>query len=508
METAILKRLVPSVWVLSILLAVASVMSTANADVALNRNPVVVVPGLLGSRLCVMEGDEDSVVWGTVTSITQFPSLAYDPDDRRIQPCGLIREVSYLGIYRQEVYAGFIDRLVDEGYRQGEDLFLFDYDWRLSVFDNAQLLAEFIEREVPAADQVDLVAHSMGGLISRVYILERGGDQRVVRLITAGTPLRGSVEVFGLLENGWGKANLFMGGIEGFRRTMLTFPSTFDLIPRYEGCCGDADSQSLAFNIDDPDAWSRLNWQGIEVAALPDLAAVRDRQMRIQAVIEQPLPAHIEDVIVIGIDQRTPEHYEIAYDDQGGEAVLNIATSWRGDGVVMRDSAMLENRQVFPTSFATHQAILNESSAQDFVVTALDFDAETAVRRVPVKARTSIFTKLGKWVALIGVSVEPENPVYRTDERAKAIVRILPDSTDAVDASRVRLTLTRPGGYPTELSLRSDPSQSDPSNAREQSFVAEFDTGASIGELVLTAIIESDGAEPRRASVVVPVIRP
>lgn len=508
MELVILKRLVPLVWVLSTLLVLANLASTVSADVALNRNPVVVVPGLLGSRLCVTEGDEDRIVWGTVTSITQFPTLAYDPDDTQIQPCGLIREVSYLGVYKQEVYAGFIDRLVDEGYREGEDLFLFDYDWRLSVFDNARLLAEFIEREVPAAEQVDLVAHSMGGLISRIYILEQGGDQRVVRLITAGTPLRGSVEVFGLLEHGWGKANLFMGGIEGFRRTMLTFPSTFDLIPRYEGCCGEDGNSSPAFNIDDPDAWSRLNWDGIEAADLPDLSAARDRQMRIQAVIEQPLPARIEDVIVIGIDQRTPEHYEIEYDDFGGEAELIIATSWRGDGVVIRDSALLDNRALFPTSFATHQAILNEASAQDFVVTALDFDGQTAVRQVPVKPRSNIFTKLGRLVALIGVSVEAEAPVYRVGEQAKAIVRILPDSTDAVDADRVRLTVTRPGGNPIELTLHSDPSQSDPTNAREQSFVAEFSAGTNAGELVLTAIIESDGAEPRRASVVVPIIHP
>ncbi|MDB2449056.1 alpha/beta fold hydrolase [bacterium] len=502
----VMARLIARLLVLGTLAWLGSFAASASADVSLERNPVVVVPGLLGSRLCVSDGDEAKVVWGTVTSITQFTSLAYDPADRSIQPCGLIREVSYLGVYKQEVYAGFVDRLVEEGYREGDNLFLFDYDWRLSVFDNARLLADFIEREVPGTERVDLVAHSMGGLIARTYILEQGGDQQVARLITAGTPLRGSVEVFDLLENGWGTANLFMGGIEGFRRTMLTFPSTFDLIPRYDGCCGDDSSESLAFNIDDPDAWARLNWDGIEVEALPDLAAARERQLHIQRVIDQPLPANIEDVIVIGIDQRTPEQYQIQYDASGGEAQLTIATSWRGDGVVLRDSALLDNRQVFPTSFATHQAILNEESAQDFVVTALDFDVETAVRQVPVKPRTSIFTALGKLVALIGVSVDAETPVYQVGERATAVVRILPDSFDDVDASRIRLTVTRPGGYPVELTLRNDPSRSDPTNNREQSFVAEFDAGDKAGELQLTATITADGAEPRQASITVPVI--
>lgn len=471
------------------------------------HNPVVVVPGLLGSRLCRETADgEQQVVWGTVASITKFPTLAYDPADTDTQPCGLIREISYLGVYKQEVYAGFVNRLTAEGYREGEDLFLFDYDWRRSVFDNARILADYIDENIPQDQTVDLVAHSMGGLISRAYILEEGGSARVHRLITAGTPLRGSVEVFDLLENGWGTANIFMGGIEGFRRTMLTFPSTFDLIPRYDGCCGDAGSRLADFNMDNPDDWIRLNWEGVDADGLPDLAAARQRQMHIQEVIEQALPAHIEDVIVIGIDQRTPEQYRINYLTNNEEAQLVIETSWGGDGVVMRDSALLDNRYVFPTSFATHQAILNEESAQDFVVTALAKGAKTAVKQVPVRPRTTIFTALGDVVALIGVSVNTETPVYQVGEQVKAIVRILPDSFDDIDASRVSLTLTRPGGHPTEVKLQGDPSLSDPTNNREQSFFAQFSAGSRTGELVLTATITSDGAEPRQASLVVPVV--
>lgn len=471
------------------------------------RNPVVVVPGLLGSRLCRETADgEQQVVWGTVGSITQFPTLAYDPGDTQTQPCGLIREISYLGVYKQEVYAGFIDRLKDEGYREGKDLFLFDYDWRLSVFDNARILADYIDQNIAQGESVDLVAHSMGGLISRAYILEQGGDRRVNRLITAGTPLRGSVEVFDLLENGWGTANLFMGGIEGFRRTMLTFPSTFDLIPRYDGCCGDEGSRMADFNMDDPGDWVRLNWEGIDARSLPDLTAARERQMHIQEVIEQSLPASIEDVIVIGVDQRTPQQYRIEYHPDGTKAELVIETSWGGDGVVMRNSALLDNHQVFPTSFATHQAILNERSAQDFVVTAVDFDVATAVERVPVRPRTSIFTKLGKLVALIGVSVEAENPIYQTGEQATVVVRIRPDTMEAIDTDRITLTLARPGEAAVPLNLVSAPERSDPSSQFEQSFAAHFDTGNASGELILTATIVADEAEPRIASVRVPVI--
>lgn len=40
--------------------------------------------------------------------------------------------------------------------------------------------------------RIDLVAHSMGGLVSRFYLQQLGGARRVDRLITLGTPHHGS----------------------------------------------------------------------------------------------------------------------------------------------------------------------------------------------------------------------------------------------------------------------------------------------------------------------------
>ncbi len=49
------------------------------------------------------------------------------------------------------------------------------------------------------ADQVDVVAHSMGGIVTAWYMTQLHGDQRVRRLITLGTPWRGTrTHVFGL----------------------------------------------------------------------------------------------------------------------------------------------------------------------------------------------------------------------------------------------------------------------------------------------------------------------
>ena len=69
-------------------------------------------------------------------------------------------------------------------------------------------------RAATGADQVVLVTHSMGGLVSRAYLRRHGGD-RVRKLITVGAPNHGSVHAYvywfllglGLL---WGFATGFL----------------------------------------------------------------------------------------------------------------------------------------------------------------------------------------------------------------------------------------------------------------------------------------------------------
>ncbi len=319
--------------------------ATPGAQADAPTRPLLFVPGLLGSRLCRPGPDgAETVVWGTTDAFSQFPSLAL-AGETDIVPCGLIREISFLGVLTQQVYGPFLDRLEEAGYREGETLFVFDYDWRLSVLDNAERLSRFIEAELPDG-RFDVVGHSMGGLIARTYAMQ-AGDGRIGRLVTAGSPWRGSVQVFELMRHGWGLASGLLGGVENFRRTIISWPSTFELMPSYEGCCtGDG-----GFVAGSPETWAALNWPGVEVAALPDLGEVERRQVALQKVFDAPLPAGIEDAMVVGVDQRTPEHFALT--TGAGEAELTVRTSWDGDGTVLRDSAVLGDRVVYPTSFAT-----------------------------------------------------------------------------------------------------------------------------------------------------------
>jgi triacylglycerol esterase/lipase EstA (alpha/beta hydrolase family) len=64
-----------------------------------------------------------------------------------------------------------------------------------AVRRSAMHLKNFVERVVARedAEQVDIVAHSLGGVVARYYIERLGGKRRVARLVTIASPHRGTV---------------------------------------------------------------------------------------------------------------------------------------------------------------------------------------------------------------------------------------------------------------------------------------------------------------------------
>ncbi len=83
------------------------------------------------------------------------------------------------------------------------DLFPFPYDWRLDNAQNAGRLAKYIDliREAnPDVTNVDVVAHSMGGLLARRYMLEHPGV--VQTFVSACSPYLGSPKAAMTLKTG------------------------------------------------------------------------------------------------------------------------------------------------------------------------------------------------------------------------------------------------------------------------------------------------------------------
>jgi hypothetical protein len=114
------------------------------------------------------------------------------------------------------------------------NLYEWPYDWRRDLRATARRLERFVGerlaawREVAGADRrVILVAHSMGGLVSRYFVEVLGGWRSCRVLVTFGTPHRGSVKAVGVLANG------YLGNVGGIADVMRSCTSLYQLLPRY-----------------------------------------------------------------------------------------------------------------------------------------------------------------------------------------------------------------------------------------------------------------------------------
>lgn len=74
------------------------------------------------------------------------------------------------------------------GFRQ---ILSFDYRSTQGIERGAIALREHLRRHVRGG-RIDLVCHSLGGLVARAYLQELGGARRVDHCITLGTPHRGT----------------------------------------------------------------------------------------------------------------------------------------------------------------------------------------------------------------------------------------------------------------------------------------------------------------------------
>jgi pimeloyl-ACP methyl ester carboxylesterase len=248
-----------------VLLFMAIVCSPTSSQ---SNRPIIFIPGILGSRLCDANG---TVVWGTATAFLYIEKLELRQDSSApdIRPCGLIERFQILGsFWANDQYNSLMNDLLRFGYSPQEgNIYIFDYDWRISNYDNAQLLDAFVSKKIPAGKPFDIIAHSMGGIISRIYMDEYPSSRSLERIIYLGTPFLGSMNTFGVIKEGWTWPIPKMpGGPDVIQdviwRVSLSFPSMLELLPRYEQCCyiRKVDGSRQFLDVFDPNVWRQLGW--------------------------------------------------------------------------------------------------------------------------------------------------------------------------------------------------------------------------------------------------------
>ncbi len=163
---------------------------------------VVFVPGITGTSL-VKSGNILDVWW------EQVAKAVVEKDDPKViellTQSGLEPGQPLQDAGTTKVYGPLIDYFTGKGFRyvvanqdplpeQGNVLIGFGYDWRQSNVDSASALNDYLNFIASAQKDAPiwLLAHSMGGLVSR-YVLESGdfsssASYKIQGLVTAATP--------------------------------------------------------------------------------------------------------------------------------------------------------------------------------------------------------------------------------------------------------------------------------------------------------------------------------
>ena len=278
------------------------------------RNPVIVIPGILGSRLVDKETDE--VVWGEMGPAGVSPLKTHSLTELalpmqqgvplhqlhdQVTQDGPLDQITFrvAGIpVKVNAYAQVLATLGVGGYRDqhlrgesrsnevsyGDDhftCFQFAYDWRRDISESAALLAQHIEEKDAYTRQqylerygiqnpnikFDIVAHSMGGMVARYYlrygnqplpddgslpVLTWEGARRVGRVFIVGTPNRGSTQAISEMREGLQLAP----PMPKFPAAVVgTMPAAYQLFPRNE------DSPVIYQDGSSPDILSPQTWQ-------------------------------------------------------------------------------------------------------------------------------------------------------------------------------------------------------------------------------------------------------
>lgn len=212
------------------------------------RNPVIIVPGIISSYINKNEPGLPEL-WPNIYKmlIPGDDSYLYDlsmnqlgwPNEINTKPTDIFRNVA-----NQDIFEGLIEEFKKTGYKENENLFVFPYDWRLDInwiagdspMPNTSTLKNKINEvlSTTGSEKVDIVAHSMGGLVTKAYMNKYGQD-KIDTFIDIGTPHYGAPKALKMLiygdNMGFSVANKSIVNIDTMKNISQNMPSIYDLLP-------------------------------------------------------------------------------------------------------------------------------------------------------------------------------------------------------------------------------------------------------------------------------------
>ncbi|MDD3885837.1 MAG: hypothetical protein PHI35_03080 [Victivallaceae bacterium] len=376
----------------------------------IKRNPVVLIHGFLGSNLA--SSLDGSPVWGVFRAgrpaAAEIRRLAWPMTtgvinasscDLSVEPASIMAEptAEIAGLrFTLPGYDRALAMLEAMGYAGANKplspqidhptLFTFSYDWRGDIPGNARRLGEFLRAkraEISRRNRTtygvndyevkfDLVAHSMGGLIARYYLMygekdlpegdqppvpDWSGADLVEKMIAVGTPNDGYLDTFVELNNG---LSMSPGGPHYPAALLGTYPAIYQMLPGESGGEVVLQHNGKPLDIFDFELWRRYRWGLASPAMDSDLAVIlpeigspqirrdialdhlrlaleRARRFRRAMAVDSTPPDNVMLILFAGDAAATSHTVEV-----GPDGSLKVTDYEAGDGKILASSARFD----------------------------------------------------------------------------------------------------------------------------------------------------------------------
>jgi len=273
---------------------------------------VLIIPGIMGSKIGKKHKLFDDTIWIDPIDIAagNLTDLRLNGEDTEFEALGVIL-FAYLKLKLSLRAAGY-------------DADFYPYDWRKSISLLGQELSVSLSKEKTA--NVSIVAHSMGGLVTRAAIAQKA--PKIKRVIMLGTPNHGSFAPVQVLRAVYpilrkiAFIDLKHSANKLVKKVFRTFPSLYEMMPWPE-------------KFSALDLYSLAGWPTTGPAPLENM-------FQSARHVQQSLaPADDRFCLIAGVNQETVVGVHMEWDE------FSYDLSMEGDGTVPLSLAELPGAKTY-----------------------------------------------------------------------------------------------------------------------------------------------------------------